>query len=174
MEKPTSWLSRPPRISGFRNHPGIRHYSRLYTKPTAFLRPKDSYPDAQIKYVKNRFNVHSQTLMHLCDGMNLFSRQLPNMGKTYISRLVFDIEAFSVFLLHNGRISGGICSRLFKKEEFIEIAFCAVDSTYQTRGYGRLIMNYLKLEGHHSIKYFTPAIKMFRVLQIFILFNHIK
>lgn len=145
MEKPASWLSRPPRISGYRTHPGIRHYSRLQTKPTAFLHPQDLYPDAQIKYVKNRFNVHSQTLMHLCDGMHLFSRQLPNMGTPYISRLVYDIQAFSVFLLHGGRVSGGICSRLFSKEEFIEIVFCAVDSTYQTRGYGRLVMNYLKL-----------------------------
>lgn len=145
MEKPLSWLSRPPRISGYRTHPGIRHYSRLQTKPAAFLHPRDLYPDAQIKYVKNRFNVHSQTLMHLCDGMHLFSRQLPNMGTPYISRLVYDVQAFSVFLLHGGRVSGGICSRLFSKEEFIEIVFCAVDSTYQTRGYGRLVMNYLKL-----------------------------
>lgn len=145
MEKPSSWLSRPPRISGYRTHPGIRHYSRLQTKPTAFLHPQDLYPEAQIKYVKNRFNVHSQTLMHLCDGMHLFSRQLPNMGTPYISRLVYDVQAFSVFLLHGGRVSGGICSRLFSKEEFIEIVFCAVDSTYQTRGYGRLVMNYLKL-----------------------------
>lgn len=145
MEKPSSWLSRPPRISGYRTHPGIRHYSRLQTKPTAFLHPQDLYPEAQIKYVKNRFNVHSQTLMHLCDGMHLFSRQLPNMGTPYISRLVYDIQAFSVFLLHGGRVSGGICSRLFNEEQFIEIVFCAVDSTFQTRGYGRLVMNYLKL-----------------------------
>ena len=38
----------------------------------------------------------------------------------------------------------------------------------------KIIMNYLKLEGHHSIKYFTPAIKMFRVWPIFILFHLIK
>ena len=74
----------------------------------------------------------------------LFSRQLPNMGTIYISRLVFDVEAFCVSLIHEGRAHGAICVRIFKKEEFIEISFCAVDYEYQSRGYGRLLMDFLK------------------------------
>ena len=143
--EPKSWISRPPSSGSQRIHPGLRHQSRLYTLPSPFVRPRDQYPDTQIKFVKNRFSVHSQTLMHLCDGMHLFSRQLPNMGTAYIARLVYDVQAFSVLLLHEGRVAGGICSRLFVKEAFIEIVFCAVDSKYQARGYGRLVMNFLKM-----------------------------
>ncbi|OHT15347.1 Histone acetyltransferase GCN5 [Tritrichomonas foetus] len=143
--EPQSWLSRRPHASNHRLHPGLRHYSRLHTKPAPFIRPPDSHPESQIKFVRNRFNIHSQALMHLCDGMHLFSRQLPNMGTPYIARLVYDVEAFSVLLLHEGRVAGGICSRLFTKEAFIEIVFCAVDSKYQARGYGRFVMNNLKV-----------------------------
>jgi histone acetyltransferase len=82
--------------------------------------------------------------MMLVDAMHLFSKQLPNMGTTYIARLVFDVEAISVLLLHHGRTVGGICSKVFMPEKFLEIVFCAVDSQYQARGYARLMMNYLK------------------------------
>jgi histone acetyltransferase len=82
--------------------------------------------------------------MQLIDATNIFSRQLPNMGTGYILRLVFDVTAATVCLLHNGRTAGGICSKFFMKEEFLEIVFLCVESAYQARGYGRLLMNHLK------------------------------
>lgn len=67
------------------------------------------------------------------------------MGAEYISRLVFDFNAVTVTILHEGQVMAGICARVFTVEEFLEIVFCAVDSTLQQRGYGRLVMNYLKM-----------------------------
>lgn len=151
-----SWETVPPHIANRRSHPGLRHQSRLFTKPVPFIRPKDIYPDAQLKYVFNRFEAHSQCLMHLIDAMHLFSRQLPNMGTAYIARLVFDVNACSVLILHNGRVSGGICSRIFLEQKFIEIVFCAVDSYYQARGYGRLMMCLLKM--------YLQAMELFDIL----------
>jgi histone acetyltransferase len=139
------WFSRPPHFSDHRIHPGLRHPSRLFTAPTPFLRSRDPYPDGQIKLVFNRFQVHSQVHMMLIDNMNIFSRQLPNMGTAYIARLVFDVGGLSVIILHNGRAAGAICSKVFRKEAFLEIVFCAVESQYQSRGFARLMMNYLKL-----------------------------
>jgi histone acetyltransferase len=83
--------------------------------------------------------------MMLIDAMNLFSQQLPNMGTAYIARLVFDVGAISVVLLNNGRGSGAICSKVFHNEAFLEIVFCAVESQFQSRGFARLMMNYLKM-----------------------------
>lgn len=138
------WRARPPEVTNRRMHPGLRHPSRLFTPPSPWERPADPYPDAQIKLVQNKFEAHSQILMHLVDGMHLFSFQLPNMGTAYIARLVFDVGAFSVLLLHNGRVAGGICSKFFIEQGFIEIVFCAVESRYQARGYGRVLMNHVK------------------------------
>lgn len=66
------------------------------------------------------------------------------MGAEYVTRLVFDFNAITVMILHEGQVKGAICSRIFPVEEFIEIVFCAVDSSFQQRGYGRFVMNYLK------------------------------
>jgi histone acetyltransferase len=71
------------------------------------------------------------------------------MGTGYIIRLVFDVGAATVCLLHNGRTVGGICSKFFIREQFLEIVFLCVESAYQARGYGRLLMNYLKFYLQH-------------------------
>jgi histone acetyltransferase len=73
-----------------------------------------------------------------------FAKQLPNMGGPYIARLVFDLGAESVYIIHKGVIMGAISSRLFVEQGFIEIVFCAVDSSLQEGGYGRLLMDFLK------------------------------
>jgi len=144
FSSPLSWYNRAPIITSRVFHPGLRHFSRLNTKPKPWIRPTDSYSDAQLKIGRNCFSSHTQLMMQLVDAKNIFSRQLPNMGSAYISRLVFDINAETVMILHNGRFMGGICSRLFFEQEFAEIVFCAVDSRYQAKGYGRLAMNFLK------------------------------
>jgi histone acetyltransferase len=84
--------------------------------------------------------------MHLNDAKNIFSNQLPNMGGEYISRLVFDFHALTVMILHDGRVTSGVCARVFPsaEESFIEIVFMAVLSIHQMCGYGRLVMNSLK------------------------------
>ncbi|OHS94423.1 acetyltransferase, GNAT family protein [Tritrichomonas foetus] len=139
-----SWFSREPHFTNMRINPGLRHVSRLWTKPKPAKHSNEFYNDAQLKFVRNFSHAHPQLLMFLNDSKNIFSRQLPNMGSEYVARLVFDYNAITVMILHKGIVNGAICSRVFYQENFIEIVFCAVESTLQSRGYGRLAMNYLK------------------------------
>lgn len=75
---------------------------------------------------------------------NIFARQLPKMPKDYIVRLVFDRRHYSLAIIRLGVIIGGICYRPYFPQRFAEIAFCAVNSTEQVRGFGTIMMNYLK------------------------------
>lgn len=75
---------------------------------------------------------------------NIFSRQLPKMPKEYIVRLVFDHRHISIAIVRSGRIIGGICYRPYYDQRFGEIAFCAINSNEQVKGYGSILMNQLK------------------------------
>jgi histone acetyltransferase len=66
------------------------------------------------------------------------------MPKEYIVRLVFDRRHISLAICRAGRIIGGICYRPYYEQRFGEIAFCAISGTEQVKGYGTLLMNYLK------------------------------
>jgi histone acetyltransferase len=135
---------RPAFYSNLRVNPGLRHCSRLWTRPTSFTRSNDPTPHAQLKRIRNRPQAPSQLLILLNESKNIFSRQLPNMGSDYLTRLVFDFQAETVMILHEGFVRAGICYRIFSEEEFIEIAFCVVEAVHQARGNGRLVMDYLK------------------------------
>jgi ribosomal protein S18 acetylase RimI-like enzyme/vacuolar-type H+-ATPase subunit H len=84
---------------------------------------------------------HMIWLIHL---KNIFSKQLPKMPKDYIVRLVFDRNHRSLCLLKNNQVVGGICFRPFHTQGFLEIAFCAIISSEQVKGYGTHLMNHLK------------------------------
>lgn len=76
---------------------------------------------------------------------NIFSKCLPNMPKTYISRLVFDRRHRSVVIKRrNGKVLAGITYRPFHDKNFAEIAFCAVAQTLQVSGFGTRLMNWTK------------------------------
>jgi histone acetyltransferase len=139
-----SWAGTPPHLDNLRIHPGIRHPSRLWTAPVPFKLFASPNSAMQMKVVRNHQRVDPQLLILLNNSKNIFSSQLPNMGADYIARLVFDFHAETVMMLYSGVVKGAICSRIFPEERFIEIAFCAVDSTLQSRGCGRLLMNFLK------------------------------
>jgi len=99
-----------------------------------------------------------QTLEYLLQLKNIFSGELPRMPKNYIARLVFDRQHQAVVMFKQPRsdlppdkrpntrkrVIGGITFRPVMAERFIEIAFCAVTSLEQRRGYGRVLMNNLK------------------------------
>jgi len=138
------WINRGPDLSNYAIHPGIRIPSRLYTSPSPFLQSKYPFPQSQFKRAKNLTKAHPQLLMTLNDTKNLFTKQLPNMGAPYITRLVFDMGAETVLMLHSGVPTAAICSKFFFEQGFVEIVFCAVDSDHQACGYGRMIMNTLK------------------------------
>ena len=128
----------------YRINPGLRIPSRLYTKPKPFLKTHLFSPDLQIKLIENVQGTQLQRLLHLNNCRNVFNHQLPNMGSAYITRLTFDFNTLTVFLLHNGYEIASISGKLFPNERFFEIAFCSVWSEFQMHGYGRQVMNYLK------------------------------
>ncbi|CAM8966001.1 hypothetical protein QQ045_003758 [Rhodiola kirilowii] len=75
---------------------------------------------------------------------NIFSRQLPNMPKEYIVRLVMDRSHKSVMVIRENRVVGGITYRPYVSQKFGEIAFLAITADEQVKGYGTRLMNHLK------------------------------
>ena len=70
--------------------------------------------------------------------------QLPKMPREYIVRLVLDHRHVSLAILRHNRVIGGICYRPYPEQRFAEIAFCAINSNEQVKGYGTALMNELK------------------------------
>lgn len=80
---------------------------------------------------------------------NIYSKQLPNMPKEYIARLVFERRHRSVGIVNssNNQCIGGITYRTFPGTSCAslgEIAFCAVSATHQVKGHGTRLMNWTK------------------------------
>ena len=77
---------------------------------------------------------------------NIFSKQLPNMPREYIARLVLDQRHRSVAIVRRRRnVVGGITYRPFHQQRFGEIAFCAVTANEQVKGFGTRLMNFTKV-----------------------------
>jgi len=90
-------------------------------------------------------NDNSQTSIVWLVGLRgIFSKQLPKMPREYIVRLMFNRDHRSLVILKNNTPIGGICFRTFREQGFIEIAFCAITSSEQVKGYGTHLMNHLK------------------------------
>lgn len=99
----------------------------------------------QITFRVIRNDQNPENLKFLLDLKNIFARQLPKMPKEYIVKLVFDRNHESMIILRNSvKVVGGICFREFKQERFAEIAFLAITSTEQIKGFGTRLMNKLK------------------------------
>ena len=98
-----------------------------------------------------------ENLKLLTDLKNIIAKQLPKMPKEYIVRLVFDRKHESMVIIKNAtkKVVGGICYRPNITQGFIEIAFLAISSLEQVKGYGTRLMN--KLKDHckeKNLKYF--------------------
>ncbi|CAM6120294.1 unnamed protein product [Calypogeia fissa] len=96
-----------------------------------------------------RFVCHSNDgvdkhMIWLIGLKNIFSRQLPNMPKEYIVRLVMDRSHKSMMILKNNNVVGGITYRPYVNQKFGEIAFCAITADEQVKGFGTRLMNHLK------------------------------
>lgn len=99
----------------------------------------------QITFRVIRNDQDHENLKYLLDLKNIFARQLPKMPKEYIVKLVFDRNHESMIILkNNSKVVGGICFREFRQERFAEIAFLAITSTEQIKGFGTRLMNKLK------------------------------
>ncbi|CBI17923.3 unnamed protein product, partial [Vitis vinifera] len=85
-----------------------------------------------------------QHMIWLIGLKNVFARQLPNMPKEYIVRLVMDRSHKSVMVIRRNQVVGGITYRPYVSQKFGEIAFCAITADEQVKGYGTRLMNHLK------------------------------
>lgn len=85
-----------------------------------------------------------QHMVWLIGLKNIFARQLPNMPKEYIVRLVMDRSHKSVMVIRKNLVVGGITYRPYVSQKFGEIAFCAITADEQVKGYGTRLMNHLK------------------------------
>lgn len=104
---------------------------------------REKQGELKFVFLRNDDGIH--TLKLLTDLKNIFSRQLPNMPKDYIAKLVFDKSHRSVAVLKESRtLIGGITYKVFSKHRFAEIAFCAVEGMEQVQGVGSRLMNYCK------------------------------
>ncbi|KAJ3355815.1 histone acetyltransferase [Entophlyctis luteolus] len=99
--------------------------------------------------------------MILLTGLkNIYQKQLPNMPKEYIARLVYDRNHLSMALVKPPlTVVGGITYRPFLDRHFAEIVFCAISASEQVRGYGARLMNHVKdyvvsaLDVHYFLTY---------------------
>eukprot|EP00668_Euglena_longa_P029223 GGOE01036567.1.p1 GENE.GGOE01036567.1~~GGOE01036567.1.p1 ORF type:complete len:350 (+),score=101.59 GGOE01036567.1:71-1120(+) len=86
-----------------------------------------------------------KSLVLLLQLKQIYSEQLPNMPQHYMLRLLFDKYHQSIMAVAGEQeVIGGITFRDFVQPGFLEIAFCAVRSGHQVRGYGSALMAHLK------------------------------
>eukprot|EP00898_Chlorokybus_atmophyticus_P004336 jgi/Chlat1/4903/Chrsp31S04819 len=116
--------------------------SGAYAQREDWLQQQEERGELEFKCLKND-GGDVQAMVHLIGLKNIFSKQLPNMPKEYIVRLVLDRNHRSMTILKKGNIVGGITYRYFP-QGFGEIAFCAITATEQVKGYGTRLMNHLK------------------------------
>ncbi|GLB37571.1 putative bromo domain containing protein [Lyophyllum shimeji] len=86
-----------------------------------------------------------RSLVILAGLKTLFQKQLPNMPREYIARLVLDANSRGLAIIKRGyKVVGGICFRPFPHRGFAEIVFFATASADQEKGYGGMLMDYFK------------------------------
>lgn len=115
-----------------------------YLAREAHLAALERRGDLSFEYVLNDGSRASS--VWLAGLRAVYSRQLPNMPKEYVARLVFDRRHASVAIVRRGSVGvlGGITYRRFPEQRLGEIAFCAVAASEQVRGFGTRLMNHTK------------------------------
>ncbi|KAK3193652.1 hypothetical protein Dsin_024962 [Dipteronia sinensis] len=98
----------------------------------------------RLKFVCHANDGIDEHMVWLIGLKNIFARQLPNMPKEYIVRLVMDRSHKSVMVIRRNQVVGGITYRPYVSQKFGEIAFCAITADEQVKGYGTRLMNHLK------------------------------
>ncbi|KAJ6730841.1 hypothetical protein OIU85_021614 [Salix viminalis] len=98
----------------------------------------------RLKFVCYSNDGIDEHMVWLIGLKNIFARQLPNMPKEYIVRLLMDRSHKSVMVIRHNLVVGGITYRPYISQKFGEIAFCAITADEQVKGYGTRLMNHLK------------------------------
>lgn len=106
-----------------------------------FKREEDA---GRLKFLCYSNDGIDQHMIWLIGLKNIFARQLPNMPKEYIVRLVMDRSHKSMMIIKLNQVVGGITYRPYASQRFGEIAFCAITADEQVKGYGTRLMNHLK------------------------------
>ncbi|KAI5077371.1 hypothetical protein GOP47_0007195 [Adiantum capillus-veneris] len=106
-----------------------------------FKREEDA---GRLKFLCYSNDGVDQHMIWLIGLKNIFARQLPNMPKEYIVRLVMDRSHKSMMIIKNSQVVGGITYRPYVSQRFGEIAFLAITADEQVKGYGTRLMNHLK------------------------------
>ncbi|KAJ3126220.1 histone acetyltransferase [Nowakowskiella sp. JEL0407] len=122
--------------------------------------------DGIIKFEVVRNDNSSRNMILLTGLQNIIQKQLPNMPKEYIARLVFDRNHESMAVVKDGhQVVGGITYRLFHNRKFSEIVFCAIDSSAQVKGYGARLMSWVKdhVREAHEINHFLTYADNFAI-----------
>ncbi len=95
----------------------------------------------------------------LVDLKNIIAKQLPKMPKEYIVRLIMDRNHESMLIVKKStnpvKVIGGVVYRPFHQRKFAEVAFLAITSLEQVKGYGTRLMN--KLKAHLQTKSIKSA-----------------
>mmetsp|Transcript_15954 Transcript_15954/g.41384 ORF Transcript_15954/g.41384 Transcript_15954/m.41384 type:complete len:482 (+) Transcript_15954:131-1576(+) len=116
-----------------------------YGARESFFVAQEATGEIAFVYIEN--NGSYQSNVWLIGLKNIFSKQLPNMPKEYITRLVMNRRHRSVGIVKaedKDTVVGGITYRAFHSQGFGEIAFCAITATEQVKGYGTRLMNFTK------------------------------
>ncbi|KAL5702144.1 histone acetyltransferase [Ranunculus cassubicifolius] len=87
----------------------------------------------RLKFVCYANDGVDEHMIWLIGLKNIFARQLPNMPKEYIVRLVMDRSHKSVMVIRNDHVVGGITYRPYISQKFGEIAFLAITSDEQVK-----------------------------------------
>ncbi|KAL3517632.1 hypothetical protein ACH5RR_020221 [Cinchona calisaya] len=116
--------------------------SGAYTAREESLKREEE--SGRLKFVCVSNDGTDEHMIWLIGLKNIFARQLPNMPKEYIVRLVMDRNHKSVMVIRHKQVVGGITYRPYVSQKFGEIAFCAITADEQVKGYGTRLMNHLK------------------------------
>jgi histone acetyltransferase len=112
----------------------------------AFLCRAEADGDLAFAYLRHGGDPSPATSLWLVGLKGVYGRQLPNMPREYIARLVFDPAHRSIAIVRRGgAVLGGITYRAFPPPASLgEVAFCAVMASEQVKGFGTRLMNHAK------------------------------
>lgn len=136
-----------PAPAGARVHPteDILGWDSQHNYIERWVRMTQEEQNGNVKFDVVKNDGKRESLLMLLGLKNVFVKQLPNMPRPYVSRLVFDRKHESLALMKKNQkgdfiVMGGCCYRPFHEQKLGEIAFLAISQTEQVRGYGTRLM----------------------------------
>jgi histone acetyltransferase len=130
----------------FKKNINTLFYKCLYIIHWWFLRFEEKKKKIFFEVICN--NGSKNNIEILLNLKKIFSKQLPNMPIFYINQVILDIKQESIALIkyNNSKthLIGGCSYRIFKKQNLIELVFFAIITSEQMKGYGKILMSFLK------------------------------